>query len=218
MTIASCIWIGVEYLATDVAVAALRQHRRSRQVFCGRLAVADDLRRAVNEQPSAPRADGLEPEWHDADAGTIIGGGLLSDLVRQRRPVEEVVLVLPPWDAPHHCGAIEALASPLAVSLEMPLELSLEVPLEVTLDHARGFIERVAIGAAAAKAVMSAPASRGMTILSQPTTAGTALGAGLQALTETWVRIERPRWQQQRLQLNVMQPEAWLSERAETNP
>ncbi len=117
MTIASCIWIGVEYLATDVAVAALRQHRRSRQVFCGRLAVADDLRRAVNEQPSAPRADGLEPEWHDADAGTIIGGGLLSDLLRQRRPVEEVVLVLPPWDAPHHCGAIEALASPLAVSL-----------------------------------------------------------------------------------------------------
>ncbi|MDA8986286.1 hypothetical protein N9H10_04370 [Luminiphilus sp.] len=218
MTIASCIWIGVEYLATDVAVAALRQHRRSRQVFCGRLAVADDLRRAVNEQPSAPRADGLEPEWHDADAGTIIGGGLLSDLLRQRRPVEEVVLVLPPWDAPHHCGAIEALASPLAGSLEMPLELSLEVPLEVTLDHARGFIERVAIGAAAAKAVMSAPASRGMTILSQPTTAGTALGAGLQALTETWVRIERPRWQQQRLQLNVMQPEAWLSERAETTP
>ena len=218
MTIASCIWIGVEYLATDVAVAALRQHRRSRQVFCGRLAVADDLRRAVNEQLSAPRADGLEPEWHDADAGTIIGGGLLSDLVRQRRPVEEVVLVLPPWDAPHHCGAIEALASPFAVSLEMPLELSLEVPLEVTLDHARGFIERVAIGAAAAKAVMSAPASRGMTILSQPTTAGTALGAGLQALTEAWVRIERPRWQQQRLQLNVMQPEAWLSERAETNP
>ena len=214
MTIASYIWIGVEYLATDVAVAALRQHRRSRQVFCGRLAVADDLRRAVNEQPSAPRADGLEPEWHDADAGTIIGGGLLSDLLRQRRPVEEVVLVLPPWDAPHHCGAIEALASPLAVSLEVPLE----VPLEVTLDHARGFIERVAIGAAAAKAVMSAPASRGMTILSQPTTAGTALGAGLQALTETWVRIERPRWQQQRLQLNVMQPEAWLSERAETTP
>jgi len=214
LTIASCIWIGVEYLATDVAVAALRQHRRSRQVFCGRLAVADDLRRAVNEQPSAPRADGLEPEWHDADAGTIIGGGLLSDLLRQRRPVEEVVLVLPPWDAPHHCGAIEALASPLAVSLEVPLE----VPLEVTLDHARGFIERVAIGAAAAKAVMSAPASRGMTILSQPTTAGTALGAGLQALTETWVRIERPRWQQQRLQLNVMQPEAWLSERAETTP
>jgi hypothetical protein len=213
LTIASCIWIGVEYLATDVAVAALRQHRRSRQVFCGRLAVADGLRRTVNEEPSAPRPDGLEPEWHDADAGTIIGGGLLSDLLRQRRPVEEVVLVLPPWDAPHHCGAIEALASPLAVSLEVPLE----VPLEVTLDHARGFIERVVIGAAAAKAVMSAPASRGMTILSQPTTAGTALGAGLQALIETWVRIERPRWQQQRLQLKVMQPEAWLSERAETN-
>ena len=42
--------------------------------------------------------------------------------LRQRRPVEEVVLVLPPWDAPHHCGAIEALASPLAVSLEVPLE------------------------------------------------------------------------------------------------
>ena len=100
----------------------------------------------------------------------------------------------------------------------MSLEVPLEVPLEVTLDHARGFIERVAIGAAAAKAVMSAPASRGMTILSQPTTAGTALGAGLQALTETWVRIERPRWQQQSLQLNVMQPEAWLSERAETTP
>jgi len=213
LTIASCIWIGVEYLATDVAVAALRQHRRSRQVFCGRLAVADDLRRAVNEQPSAPRADGLEPEWHDADAGTIIGGGLLSDLLRQRRPVEEVVLVLPPWDAPHHCGAIEALASPLAGSLEVPLE----VPLEVTLDHARALLS--------GSPSVPPPRSRHVGTsesrhddLSQPTTAGTALGAGLQALTETWVRIERPRWQQQSLQLNVMQPEAWLSERAETTP
>ncbi len=201
MTIASCIWIGIEHLARDVSVGAVQPHRRSKQVFCGRLAAAEDFRRAVNAQKSADQPGDPEPEWHDADAGTIIGAGLLSDLLRQRSPVEEVVLVLPPWDARHHAASLEA---------------RLDVPLEVSLGHARGFIERIVMSAAAARAVMSPPESIGMTILSQTTTAGTALGAGLQALTETWVHVERSKWQEQRLQLNLMQSAEWLSERAAT--
>jgi hypothetical protein len=205
LTIASCIWIGIEHLAIDVAVGAVQPHRHSRQVFCGRLAAGDDLRAAVNEQTSTGQSGHSEPEWQDADAGTIIGVGLLSDLLRQRNPVEEVVLVLPPWDAIHQ-------PAPLDVGLEVPLG----VPSEVTLDHARGFIERLVMSAAGAKAVMSPPESIGMTILSPATPARSALGAGLQALTETWTDIEQSSWQDEGLRLALTQPAQWLSERAPT--
>ncbi|MBT5888487.1 MAG: hypothetical protein HOH52_01795 [Halieaceae bacterium] len=206
MTIASCIWIGIEHLAIDVAVGAVRSHRHTRQVFCGGLAAAEGLRAAVNEQTSTGQSGDLEPEWHDADPGTIIGAGLLSDLLRQRSPVEEVVLVLPPWDARHH-------PAPLGTGGEV----SLAVPsLEVTLDHTRGFVESVVMSAAAARAVMSPPESIGMTILSPATSAQSALGAGLQALTETWTYVEQSSWQDQGLQLALMQPAQWLSERAST--
>ena len=206
MTIASCIWIGIEHLAIDVAVGAVRSHRHTRQVFCGGLAAAEGLRAAVNEQTSTGQSGDLEPEWHDADPGTIIGAGLLSDLLRQRSPVEEVVLVLPPWDARHH-------PAPLGTGGEV----SLAVPsLEVTLDHTRGFVESVVMSAAAARAVMSPPESIGMTILSPATSAQSALGAGLQVLTETWTYVEQSSWQDQGLQLALMQPAQWLSERAST--
>ena len=203
MTRASCIWIGIEHLAIDVAVGAVQSRRHSRQVFCGRLAAAEGLRVAVNEQTSTGQSGDLEPEWHDADAGTTIGAGLLSDLLRQRRPVEEVVLVLPPWNARQHPAPSEA-------ALPVPSE----VPLEVALDHARGFVERIAMSAAAARAVMSPPESIGMTILSPTTPAQSALGAGLQAFMETWTDIEQSCWQDQGLQLALMQPAQWLSERA----
>lgn len=205
MTIASCIWIGIEHLAQDLAVGAVSPHRRSRQVFCGRLAAVEDLRAALNEQTVIGQSGDLQPEWHDADAGTTIGAGLLSDLLRQRRPVEEVVVVLPPWDARHHPAPPEA---------ELQALLEVEVPSEVTLDHARGFVERIAMSAAAARAVMSPPESIGMTILSPTAPALTALGAGLQALTETWADVERSWWQDRRMQLALMQPAQWLSERA----
>ena len=203
MTIASCIWIGIEHLAIDVAVGAVQSHRHSRQVFCGWLAAAEGLRVAVNEQTSIGQLGDLEPEWHDADAGTTIGAGLLSDLLRQRRPVEEVVLVLPPWNARQHPAPSEA-------ALQVPSE----VPLEVALDHARGFVERIAMSAAAARAAMSPTESIGMTILSPTTPAQSALGAGLQAFMETWTHIEQSCWQDQGLQLALMQPAQWLSERA----
>jgi len=201
LTIASCIWIGIEHLAKDLAVGAVSPHRRSRQVFCGRLAAVEGLRAAVNEQTFNGQSGDLAPEWHDADAGTTIGAGLMSDLLRQRRPVEEVVLMLPPWDARHHPASLEA---------------GFQVPLEVTLDHTRGFVESVVMSAAAARAVMSPPESIGMTILSPATSAHSALGAGLQALTETWTYVEQSSWQDQGLQLALMQPAQWLSERAST--
>lgn len=207
MAIASCIWIGIEHLAKDLAVGAVSPHRRSRQVFCGRLAAIEGLRVAVNEQTFNGQSGDLAPEWHDADAGTTIGAGLLSDLLRQRRPVEEVVLMLPPWDARHH-------PTPLEVGFQVPSEVPSEVPLEVTLDHTRSFVERIAMSAAAARAVMSPSESIGMTILSPTTPALTALGAGLQALTETWADVERSWWQERHLQLALMQPAQWLSERA----
>ena len=207
MTIASCVWIGIEHLSKHLAVAAVSPHRRSRQVFCGRLAAVEDLRAAVNEQTFIGQSGDLAPEWHDADAGTTIGAGLLSDLLRQRRPVEEVVLMLPPWDARHH-------PTPLEAGFQVPSEVPSEVPLEVTLDHARSFVERIAMSAAAARAVMSPSESIGMTILSPTTPALTALGAGLQALTERWADVERSWWQERHLQLALMQPAQWLSERA----
>ena len=180
-------------------MGAVSPHRRSRQVFCGRLAAIEGLRVAVNEQTFNGQSGDLAPEWHDADAGTTIGAGLLSDLLRQRRPVEEVVLMLPPWDARHH---------------PTPLEVGFQVPSEVTLDHTRSFVERIAMSAAAARAVMSPSESIGMTILSPTTPALTALGAGLQALTERWADVERSWWQERHLQLALMQPAQWLSERA----
>ena len=213
MTIASCIWIGIEHLAQDLAVGAVSPHRRSRQVFCGRLAAVEDLRAALNEQTVIGQSGDLQPEWHDADAGTTIGAGLLSGLLRQRRPVEEVVVVLPPWDARHHPAPPEAELQVL-LEVKVPSQVPLEVPLEVTLDHAGGFVERIAMSAAAARAVMSPPESIGMTILSPTAPALTALGAGLQALTETWADVERSWWQDRRMQLALMHPAQWLSERA----
>jgi len=55
-----------------------------------------------------------------------------------------------------------------------------------------------------------------MTILSPTTPAQTAFGAGLQALMETWAHVEQVSWQDQGLQLALMQPPQWLSERAST--
>ena len=82
---ASHFWIGVECMPASVVQDATSHPR---PILCGNLADAADMRSAL--------AESLEQaEWHDLALASPIGQGYLLDLLRQRGPIEHIVLALP---------------------------------------------------------------------------------------------------------------------------
>ena len=82
---ASHFWIGVECMPASVVQDAASHPR---PILCGNLADAADMRSAL--------AKSLEQaEWHDLALASPIGQGYLLDLLRQRGPIEHIVLALP---------------------------------------------------------------------------------------------------------------------------
>ena len=82
---ASHFWIGVECMPASVVQDAASHPR---PILCGNLAEAADMRSAL--------AKSLEQaEWHDLALASPIGQGYLLDLLRQRGPIEHIVLALP---------------------------------------------------------------------------------------------------------------------------
>ena len=82
---ASHLWIGVEYMPASVVQDAASHPR---PILCGNLADAADLRSALAKSL-------VQAEWQDLLLASPIGQGYLLDLLRQRGPIEHIVLALP---------------------------------------------------------------------------------------------------------------------------
>ena len=166
---ASRFWIGVEFMPVSILrTAALHP----RPIFCGHLANASAMRADLGN--SAEQA-----EWHDLALASPIGHGYLLDLLRQRSPVEHIVLALPAIS----CVRFERVgeeASPL---------------LEVVLSETRHAIEGLIAVMRGAEAALDASLGAGLTLLRvDPAEDSAPLTRALGAFANEWIVSEAERW------------------------
>lgn len=166
---ASGFWIGVESMTAEALAVAVAHPR---PVFCGRSS-GDDLPRAALAET------GAKAEWHHGIAlDTAIGQGYLLDLMRQRGPVERIVLALP-----------------LVSTSEGGRTDALMTPLDTVLAETREIIEGLIVVIRGAEAVMEPGVGAGMTVLCpkmhEPKT---SLARGVLAFVGEFVASESERW------------------------
>ena len=82
---ASRFWIGVDCTPVSVLQDAASHPR---PILCGDLADAAVVRSALNNSLE-------QAEWHNLTLASPIGQGYLLDLLRQRGPIDHIVLALP---------------------------------------------------------------------------------------------------------------------------
>ena len=162
---ASGFWIGVEAMPLSVLCAATEHER---PIFCGRL--------SLNQTFQAELGDVHErAEWHDVALDTAIGRGYLIDLLRQRLPVERVVLALD-VSADKHYGD-RFMAS-----------------LDEYLVRTRGIVEALIVVTRGVEAMMP-PGSGTLTVMLRgPRQAYSPLTEGLAAFVEKFVSAEAALW------------------------
>lgn len=172
---ASGFWIGVESMPRSVLRAAL-QHERP--IFCGRLPADNILQTQLGDM--SERA-----EWHEVALGTPIGQGYLLDLLRQRLPVDRVVLSLAAsasgYDGTHKTS-----------------------PLDRLLPQARDVVEALLVVSRGAEAVMDPGTDASMTVvLGDCGEPATPLSEGLAAFVTRFAEAESKRWAEMGLSLSV---------------
>ena len=159
----------------SVLRAAL-QHERP--IFCGCLPTDNALQTQLGH--ISERA-----EWHEVALGTPIGQGYLLDLLRQRLPVDRVVLSLAGWES-GYSGVHPALA------------------LDRTLEQARDVVEALLVVSRGAEAVMDPGADASMTImLGGYGESATPLTEALAAFVTRFAQAETKRWAEMGLLLGV---------------
>ena len=159
----------------SVLRAAL-QHERP--IFCGRLPADNILQTQLGL--ISERA-----EWHEVALGTSIGQGYLLDLLRQRLPVDRVVLSLAGWES-GYSGVHPALA------------------LDRALAQARDVVEALLVVSRGAEAVMDPDTDASMTImLGGYGESATPLTEALEAFVTRFVQAESKRWAVMGLSLGV---------------
>ena len=159
----------------SVLRAAL-QHERP--IFCGRLPADNILQTQLGL--ISERA-----EWHEVALGTPIGQGYLLDLLRQRLPVDRVVLSLAGWES-GYSGVHPALA------------------LDRALAQARDVVEALLVVSRGAEAVMDPDTDASMTILlGNCGESVTPLTEGLVAFVTRFAEAESKRWAEMGLSLSV---------------
>ena len=159
----------------SVLRAAL-QHERP--IFCGRLPADNILQTQLGDM--SERA-----EWHEVALGTPIGQGYLLDLLRQRLPVDRVVLSLSGWES-GYSGVHPALA------------------LDRALAQARDVVEALLVVSRGAEAVMDPDTDASMTImLGDCGESATPLNEGLAAFVTRFAQAESKRWAVMGLSLGV---------------
>ena len=159
----------------SVLRAAL-QHERP--IFCGRLPADNILQTQLGDM--SERA-----EWHEVALGTPIGQGYLLDLLRQRLPVDRVVLSLAGWES-GYSGVHPALA------------------LDRALAQARDVVEALLVVSRGAEAVMDPGTDASMTImLGDCGESATPLTEGLAAFVTRFAQAESKRWAEMGLSLSV---------------
>ena len=152
------------------------QHERP--IFCGRLPADNVLQIQLGDM--SERA-----EWHEVALGTPIGQGYLLDLLRQRLPVDRVVLSLAGWES-GYSGVHPALA------------------LDRALAQARDVVEALLVVSRGAEAVMDPDTDASMTImLGGYGESATPLTEALEAFVTRFVQAESKRWAVMGLSLGV---------------
>ena len=175
---ASHFWIGVECMPASVVQDAASHPR---PILCGNLADAADMRSAL--------AKSLEQaEWHDLVLASPIGQGYLLDLLRQRGPVEHIVLALPAIS----CG------SPAAGDDTSRL-------LNDVLSETRHAVEGLIAVMRGAEATLDASIGAGLTLLRADTAeVSSPMTRALGAFADEWVASEAGRWATLGLSLSQM--------------
>ena len=175
---ASHFWIGVECMPVSVVRDAASHPR---PILCGNLADAADMRSAL--------AKSLEQaEWHDLSLASPIGQGYLLDLLRQRGPIEHIVLALPTIS----CARIET-----GDDASRPLD-----DLQSETRHALEGLIAVLRGA---EATLDASAAAGLTLLRADTAkASSPMARALGAFADEWIASEAGRWASLGLSLSQM--------------
>ena len=159
----------------SVLRAAL-QHERP--IFCGRLPADNILQTQLGDM--SERA-----EWHEVALGTPIGQGYLLDLLRQRLPVDCVVLSLAVLERGYY-GTYRPS------------------PLDRSLAHARDVVEALLVVSRGAEAAMDPGAGASMTImLGDCGESATPLTEGLAAFVTRFAQAESKRWAEMDLSLSV---------------
>ena len=164
---ASRFWIGVECMPASVLMNAASHPR---PIFCGDLADVAAMTADLNNR--------LEhAEWHDVALASPIGKGYVLDLLRQRGPIEHIVLALP---------AISCACSEPNNDALRPLEdvLSETWQIEGLIALLRG-----------AEATLDASIGAGLTLLRADTAeASSPLARALGAFADEWITREAARW------------------------
>ncbi len=159
----------------SVLRAAL-QHERP--IFCGCLPTDNALQTQLGH--ISERA-----EWHEVALGTPIGQGYLLDLLRQRLPVDRVVLSLAGWESGYS-------------------GVHPEPALDRLLAHARDVVEALLVVSRGAEAVMDPNTGASMTILlgdcGEP---AMPLTEALAAFATRFAQAESKRWAELGLALGV---------------
>ena len=119
-----------------------------------------------------------QAEWHDLALASPIGQGYLLDLLRQRGPIEHIVLALPTIS----CARIET-----GDDASRPLD-----DLQSETRHALEGLIAVLRGA---EATLDASAAAGLTLLRADTAeASSPIARALGAFADEWIASEAGRW------------------------
>jgi len=175
---ASHFWIGVECMPASVVQDAASHPR---PILCGDLAHAAALKSALNNSLE-------QAEWHDLALMSAIGQGYLLDLLRQRGPIEHIVLALPAIS----CARIEAGDEASR-------------PLDDVLSETRHAIEGLITVLRGAEATLDASIGAGLTLLRADTAeASSPVARALRAFADEWIAGETARWATLGLSLSQM--------------
>ena len=165
---ASHFWIGVECMSASV----LRDTASyPRPILCGDLADAADMRSALGNNLG-------QAEWHDVALASPIGQGYLLDLLRQRGPIEHIVLALPAVS----CASLEA-------------DDDASRPLDDVLSETRHAIEGLITVLRGAEATLDASIGAGLTLLRVDVAeVHSPMAGALGAFADEWIASEAARW------------------------
>ena len=175
---ASRFWIGVECMPVSVLQDAASHPR---PILCGDLADAAVVRSALNNSLE-------QAEWHDLALASPIGQGYLLDLLRQRGPIEHIVLALPAIS----CARIETGDDASR-------------PLDDVLSQTRYALEGLIAVLRGAEATLDASAAAGLTLLRADTALPSSpMAKALGAFADEWIASEAGRWATLGLSLSQM--------------
>ena len=175
---ASRFWVGVEFMPASFVQAAASHPR---PILCGQIADAAATRSALSNRLE-------QAEWHDLALASPIGQGYLLDLLRQRGPIEHIVLALPTIS----CARIET-----GDDASRPLD-----DLQSETRHALEGLIAVLRGA---EATLDASAAAGLTLLRADTAeASSPMARALGAFADEWIASEAGRWATLGLYLSQM--------------